>query len=126
MLRTTPGLNRVKHANDSKYEDNLKCKDKFKETLKYDAKLKDDRLKYDGLKYEQYGQMSFLCTVHRNLCIVNDLCVLYTEMFALFLHNSEFLCGTKNKNSWKFQGLKIAFLKFHFLPDLIIENVAYI
>ena len=73
----------------------------------------------------QYGQMSFLCTVHRNLCIVHRILCTFHGQFRQILckmWNFHLEPRTKILTHFKVSDGEIAFLKFHFLLEVIIHN----
>ena len=73
----------------------------------------------------QYGQMSFLCTVHRNLCIVHRiLCTFHRQFWQILckMWNFHLEPRTKILTHFKVSDGEIAFLKFHFLLEVIIHN----
>ena len=73
----------------------------------------------------QYGQISFLCTVHRNLCIVHTfLCTLHRKFWPFFSKTLNFhqQPRTENPTHFNVSDGEIAFLKVHFLLELLIHN----
>ena len=77
-------------------------------------------------KLHQYGQIWFLCTVHRNLCIVNRfLCTLHRKFWPIFCKMMNLYLEPRTKIPTHFKGSdgEIAFLKFHFLLDRIMQKL---
>ena len=75
------------------------------------------------IDFIQYGQMSFLCTVHRKLCYLHRfLCTVHIHFFHIFgkMLNSHLEPRTKIQAHYKGSECEIAFLKFHFLLDIIM------
>ena len=73
--------------------------------------------------------MSFLCTVHRNLCIVNRfLCTLHRKFWPIFCKTLNLYLEPRTKipTHFKSSDSEIAFLEFHFLLELIIHNFCII
>ena len=73
-------------------------------------------------------QMSFLCMVHRKLCQLHwFLCTVHRKFLTIFGKILNFHLEPRTKILAHFKGseCEIAFSKFHFLPELIIENVSF-
>ena len=68
--------------------------------------------------------LSFLCTVQRNLCIVHKfLCTVHKKFQQFFLKMLNFHLLPRTKFLHMGSDSEIAFLKFHFLLELIDHNI---